>query len=120
LSSREFGARVEAEARGYLEARGLKLVRRNYHCKFGEIDLVMLDGEIVVFVEVRYRANNKFGAGFETISTAKQRRLITTAGSFLARHRRLSRRCCRFDVVSVTGGNYHLHFLWIRNAFQKP
>ncbi|MCZ6643808.1 MAG: YraN family protein [Gammaproteobacteria bacterium] len=120
MNTSEVGAWAEHEAQGYLEARGLKLVRRNYRCKFGEIDLVMMDGDIVAFVEVRYRANTKFGAGFETVSYTKQRRLITAAGSFLSRHRRFSRRCCRFDVVSVTGGNCNLHFLWIRDAFQKP
>lgn len=119
LTTSEVGAWAEREAQDYLETHGLKFVKRNYRCRSGEIDLVMLDGDIIVFVEVRYRASDHFGAGFETITNAKRRRLIAAASSFLARHPRFSKRCCRFDVVSVTGRNYHLHFLWIRDAFQN-
>ena len=120
MTTSEVGAWAESEAQRYLETRGLKFVKRNFHCKFGEIDLVMLDGDIIVFVEVRYRANDRFGTGFETITNAKQRRLATTPGSFLARHHRLSNRCARFDVVSITGRNYHPSLMWIRDAFQNP
>ena len=119
MTTSEVGAWAENEAQSYLETHGLKIVKRNYRCRSGEIDLVMLDGDLIVFVEVRYRASNHFGAGFETVTSAKRRRLIAAASSFLARHRRFSKRCCRFDVVSVTGRNYRLRFLWIRDAFQN-
>ena len=118
MTTSEIGTWAESEARHYLETHGLKFVKRNFRCKSGEVDLVMLDGDIIVFVEVRYRSSSQFGAGFETITNTKQRRLITAASLFLVRHRRFSKHCCRFDVVSVSGRNYHPHLLWIRDAFQ--
>ena len=89
---------------------------RNYRARVGEIDLIMLDGEELAFVEVRYRSRVDFGAGADTVDLRKQRRLALTARHFLA-HRDSDNLPCRFDVVSVTKTNYGLRFEWIRNAF---
>jgi len=82
----------------------------------GEIDLIMLDGDELAFVEVRYRSRADFGAGADTVDLRKQRRLARAAEHFLAHHDS-DNPPCRFDVVSVAKTNYRLRFEWIRNAF---
>ncbi len=99
------------------------LVTRNFHSSRGEIDLIMLDDELLVFVEVRYRGGGAFTNPAESISRRKRKRIIATAHYFLFCHREHARRRCRFDVVSVTRRNYApssadtVQFEWIRNAF---
>lgn len=90
----------------------LKLIARNHRCKFGEIDLIMRDGAVLVFIEVRYRRSSRFGAPAATVDARKQRRLATAA-----RHYLMTNPCqlaCRFDVVAISGQD---HIQWIRNAF---
>ena len=70
--SRPGGAEAEDLACAWLQARGLRLLERNYRSRRGEIDLIMQDGEQLVFVEVRYRASNRYGSAAESITSAKQ------------------------------------------------
>ena len=79
------GEAAEEAALRWLEQQGLGLVTRNYRCKAGEIDLVMQDGESLVFVEVRYRRHAGFGSAAESVGTAKQRRLRLAAEHYLQR-----------------------------------
>lgn len=97
----------------FLERRGLKIVTRNYRCRFGEIDLVAESGATLVFVEVRARASGAYGGAAESITGAKRRRLIAAARHYLAARR--ERRACRFDVVLLTGSRTEPE--WIANAF---
>lgn len=113
---RASGLRAERAALWYLRCRGLRLVARNYRTRNGEIDLIMRDGAMLVFVEVRLRNRIEFGDGAASVGPAKQRRLIRTAEQFIARHA-ANRVRCRFDVVSVHKPHYRLHLKWIRNAF---
>jgi putative endonuclease len=110
------GRRGEREALSFLQARGLRLVETNYRCRAGEIDLVMTQGETLVFVEVRVRASRRFGGAAASVTPTKQRRLYAAA-----RHYLLSRRGhtgpARFDVVALEGGAAP-H--WIPNAFDAP
>jgi Holliday junction resolvase-like predicted endonuclease len=73
--TRAAGGRWEREAEVYLHCQGLKTLARNFNCRVGEIDLVMEDGECLVFAEIRYRKNNRFGSGAETVTRSKQGRL---------------------------------------------
>lgn len=111
------GAAAEQAACDYLIAQGLKLEQRNYRCRGGELDLVMRQGDTLVFVEVRYRSNPRFGGAAASIDTAKQRKLLLAATTFLAEHR-LSNHPCRFDVVTVTPHNGELDLQWIPNAIE--
>lgn len=77
----------------------------------------MEDGGCVVFVEVRYRASDRWGGGLESIVPVKRRRLVNTARSFLKKHPTLSRRACRFDVVAITGEHRDPTIRWVRHAF---
>jgi putative endonuclease len=106
------GAEKERLARAFLERRGLQLVTSNYRCRRGEIDLVMRDGGVLVFVEVRFRSTDLFGTPAETVGTRKQRRLAAAAAHYLQRHR--TRLPCRFDVLAI--GNRD-QIDWIRDAF---
>jgi putative endonuclease len=96
----------------------LRLLARNYRCRFGEIDLVMAEQREIVFVEVRFRRNADFGSGFETVTRAKQRKLLATARAYLARYASDSA-VCRFDVVSVTQRNYAPVHFWLKDAFEQ-
>lgn len=110
------GQWAEERAVEHLENAGLRLLTRNFRCRLGELDAVMADGSTVVFVEVRYRASDRYGDGLESVTHAKQRKLIGAARAWLARHA-AAEPPCRFDVVSVTKRNYLPHILWIRDAF---
>ncbi len=114
--ARARGEAIEQLAAAWLTARGLVLLATNQHAKGGELDLVMRDGEVLVFVEVRHRADTRHGHPLETITPTKQRRLIRAARFYLQRNR-LS--CpCRFDVLAVTGLAPHLEYDWVANAFE--
>jgi len=91
------GAAAEAIAAEFLQARGLVVVKRNYRCRGGEIDIIARDGATLVFVEVRLRSSSAFGGARESITSAKRRRLKFAAGLFLAGLRREP--ACRFDAV---------------------
>ena len=88
---------------------------RNFRRRGGEIDIVMIDGDAVVFVEVRYRRSAAFAAPDLTVDARKQRKLIRTAALFAAAHRRLANHVMRFDVVAVEEGPA---IRWIRDAFR--
>lgn len=107
------GAQAENLACAHLESSGLELVTRNYRCPQGEIDLVMNDGETLVFVEVRYRNSTAFGSPAETIDRRKQERLRAAASHYLMKH--AIDRACRFDVVALSGRQARIE--WLRDAF---
>jgi putative endonuclease len=110
---RATGDRFEGAARAFLEERGLRLVRANFLCRHGEIDLVMRDGETVVFVEVRYRCNGAFGGALGSVTAAKRRKLVSAAHLWIAWHPHDARRPCRFDVLAFEGDGVE----WVRGAF---
>jgi putative endonuclease len=109
----ERGAQAEEAAAKFLTDRGLRLLERNYRCRFGEIDLVMSDGRTTVFVEVRYRRNNTFGGSVESVTTAKRKKLLLAARHYMAAKKEFPD--CRFDAVLLTGDTHEIQ--WIENAF---
>lgn len=118
VNTRQRGHRWELVAEAFLCRRGLQTLSRNYSCRFGEIDLVMLDGPVLVFVEVRYRRSERYGSGADSVTHAKQRRISAVAQQFLGCHGAHGRQPCRFDVVSIRGGNEGAEIDWIRDAFE--
>lgn len=111
------GAAGEATALKHLQEHGLTLVVRNYRCKAGEIDLVMLDGATLALIEVRFRADRRFGGAAASVTWRKQQRLIYAAEHLLLTHSHLRRYPARFDVVALSPGSGGLHIEWIKNAF---
>lgn len=108
------GALWEGRARAYLERRGLRLLAANFHCRGGEIDLIMQHGAVVVFVEVRQRSAGSHGGAAASVTPAKQRRLLRAAQAWLRRYRQAPP--CRIDVVAIDGDAID----WLRNAVQAP
>ena len=111
------GAAFEARAAAWLTARGLKLLASNYSCRGGEIDLVMRDAQTVVFVEVRYRRDDRYGGAAASVDARKQARIICAARHYLVRHSRYADAACRFDVVAMSGDAQCPHIDWIEGAF---
>lgn len=115
---KDAGAAAERAARNFLEARGLRLILRNYRCRGGELDLVMLDGTTLALIEVRYRASDAYGGAAASVTWHKQRRLSLAARHLLTTHGRLRGYRARFDVIAVTGGHgAPLRLDWIKDAF---
>jgi putative endonuclease len=119
---RALGAAIEAAARAHLARSGLREVATNANYRFGELDLVMLDGAghdaALVFVEVRYRRNSRFGGGAASVDAHKRRRIVRAAQAFLAAHPRLASLACRFDVIEADGDPGAPRFNWLRDAFR--
>ncbi len=103
----------------YLTKQGLKTVCRNFRSPRGELDVVMDDGTAIVFVEVRYRKQIRFGSGAESVNHTKQAKLIATALYFLQQHPKYHNRPTRFDVVSITQQTHQAEIDWIKDAFQN-
>jgi putative endonuclease len=95
-----FGDVGEREAARYLRKKGYRIRQARMRNRLGEIDLIALDGETIVFVEVKSRSTAAQGAPHEAVTADKQRRLTNAALAYLKRHRLLERPC-RFDVVSI-------------------
>lgn len=115
---RAAGAVFEQRACTELQRAGLTLLARNYTTRYGELDLVMLDGDTVVFVEVRHRLGASRGDAAASVNQAKQSKLIRTAELWLAQHPRYALRPCRFDVVSYDGPAERASMQWWRQAFE--
>ena len=106
------GSLAEDRALAFLLGHGLKLCTRNYSCRTGEIDLVLMDGKTLVFVEVRMRRNRDFGGAAESITARKQARLIAAARHYLAGMKSVP--ACRFDAVLIEADREPD---WIKDAF---
>lgn len=115
---RRLGAAVEAAAREHLTDAGLQPVAANANYRLGELDLVMLDRDTLVFIEVRYRRDDRFGGGAASVDFRKQRKLVRAAQLFLQRHPRYTDGPCRFDVVEAEGDPSAPRLNWLRDAFR--
>ena len=113
LNRTSLGRLAEDRALVYLQQQGLVCVTRNYACRYGEIDLVMNDGPLLVFVEVRLRKNSNFGGAAASVDSVKQQRLWRTAEHYLMRYRRQP--ACRFDLVAIDGDTLD----WIRAVINR-
>jgi putative endonuclease len=115
---RAAGAQFEQRARRDLERAGLTLLSQNYTTRHGELDLVMRDGDTIVFVEVRYRRSASHGDAAASVTRSKQVKLILAAQHWLAAHPRQATAPCRFDVVSYDGVGEAIKQTWLRGAFE--
>jgi putative endonuclease len=112
------GKQQEDKALLYLQQQGLTLLAQNEAFAGGEIDLIMLDKNQLVFIEVRYRKNSAFGGAAASVSYQKQQKMRNTAGLYLARHYPKQPPACRFDVIAMSGDTAKPDINWIRNAFE--
>ncbi len=116
---RQVGDQAETIALKYLCKHGLEPIEKNYLAKTGEIDIIMLDKfeQTLVFVEVRYRQNTRFGSATDTVDYNKQVKLIRTAQHYLQKHIKYQDFVCRFDVVGVESDLKYPQISWIKDAF---
>ena len=112
--ARTVGQDAERLALRFLKKKGLTPVTQNYRCRLGEIDLVMLNRDCLVFVEVRFRIANRFASARLSVDSHKQRKIIKTAAVFLSQNRHYALHTVRFDVVAVNKESIE----WIRDAFR--
>lgn len=113
MNRRKVGTEYENRAAAYLEAGGYRILHRNYRCRLGELDLVALDGEVLVFVEVKYRSGRGRGGALEAVDPGKQKILGKTASFYLMKEYGTMDVPCRFDVVGIDGEK----ICHIRDAF---
>ncbi len=111
------GRRAESLAFRYLRDRGHETVARKFRSRGGEIDLIMLDGACLTFIEVRSRRSAQFTRPASTVDARKQRKLVGTAAMFVARHERFASHTMRFDIVSIEG-TARPTIRWICDAFR--
>ena len=115
-SKQALGREGERLAELFLKQKGYQLVQRNYRCRGGEVDLIVLDRRIVVFVEVKTRTDHEFGNPLEAVAPRKQRRMILAAQLFL-HEKKLHERDARFDVVGISWPGSKPVVEHIENAF---
>jgi putative endonuclease len=113
---RTTGQRFEDCALHYLQAQGLQLLERNFLCPMGEIDLIMRDAEMLVFIEVKYRKHSSHGLSVEQVGASKRKKLVNSALLYLSQHKHYAAMPCRFDVVGISPGEPQPAINWIRNA----
>ena len=108
------GAAAEDAAARHLSASGCRVLARNARYREGELDLVVRERDVVVFVEVRLRTGERFGGARASVDMFKRKRLARAAQHWLAEHYGDRWPACRFDVVTVDGNGT---IDWIRDAF---
>ncbi|MDO4998332.1 MAG: YraN family protein [Neisseria sp.] len=104
------GIAAENRALAFLEAQGCRLHERNWHCPFGEIDLIVQQGKTLIFVEVKYRKNNNFGGAAYSISPSKLAKMSRSAEHYL-QSKKLNLDC-RLDAVLIEGDGEPV---WLHN-----
>jgi putative endonuclease len=112
---RTIGTEYEKIAETFLNQQGFKTFARNFYSRFGELDLVMLQQDTLLFVEVRYRKNSYFGTAIETVTASKQQKLLKTAKYFLLKHPQFQQHACRFDIIGISPVDGAIN--WLENAF---
>ncbi len=117
-TSHSRGKATEEFAKQYLIKQGLTFIDNNVHCRQGEIDIIMRDNDIFVFVEVKYRKNNNFGGAISAVSQSKQNKIRHCVAFFLQKANLNEYNTpCRFDVVALDGDINQPQVTWLKNAF---
>ena len=115
MDRRQIGMDAENRAADFLAAAGLTVLRRNYRCRLGELDIVARHGPLLVIAEVRCRSRDDFGGAAASVTSAKQRRIVQATRHLLMRHPPLAQLSIRFDVLTVNADQTRV--TWLRGAF---
>lgn len=113
MNKRIIGKEKEELAAKFLARQGVKILEKNFSCRMGEIDLIGLDGDCIVFVEVKYRTNTDYGYPQEAVSINKRRKIVLVSGYYRMRNDLGDGTNFRFDIVSILGDKIR----WDKNAF---
>ena len=112
------GQAAENIAAGFLRAKGLEILERNFLRRLGDLDIVARDGDILVIAEVRTRASNRYGGAAASVDARKQQRIIRAASQLLQQRKDLARLRVRFDVIAVSNmDGEQPRIEWIQHAF---
>jgi putative endonuclease len=118
ITTTQTGKITEDFVSEYLILQNLTLIDQNFHSRHGEIDLIMLDGNTYVFIEVKYRKNNKYGGSLVAVSYSKQQKLRLCAKYYLQQNQLNEYNTpCRFDIVALEGDIQNPNINWLKNAF---
>ncbi|MBO6159617.1 MAG: YraN family protein [Firmicutes bacterium] len=109
------GSVYEERAAEWLEEQGLIILERNFRCRQGEIDLIALDEDVLVFVEIKYRRTRNTGFAIEAVNPRKQAVIRRVAQYYLLKKRKSENVPCRFDVLGFDGARV----TWIKNAYEE-
>lgn len=113
-NKRKIGTAYEKKAVLFLQEKGYEILESNFQCRQGEIDIIAQNGRYLVFIEVKYRQNERGGLPEEAVGREKQKKIIQTAKYYLYRKGLSEETPCRFDVVGILGEKIRL----IQNAFE--
>lgn len=117
MSAIATGKEHEILAVEYLTKANLQVLHRNFRSKLGEIDIIAHDGLYLVFIEVRYRQHEKFGNAAESVTFAKQQKIVRAAQFYLQTHAWAQQLHCRFDVIAISNSIESPQIEWIKDAF---
>lgn len=112
---KQAGQNGETVAASFLEKEGVRILMRNFRCKFGEIDLIAKENDYFLIVEVKMRTSQRQGSGCEAVDRRKQRKICRTYDYFRMKYQISEYVPVRFDVVEVDKED---HCRWIQNAFE--
>lgn len=112
------GKEAETHAKGWLTQQGLTFVQQNYHSRYGEIDLIFTHKDVLIFIEVRRRSNQRFGGAAASVTRHKQQKILTCAEHFLVKHPAFQHYNCRFDVIAYEASPESGPPLWYKDAFR--
>ena len=118
MDTNQIGKDAETQARVFLQSQGLEPISQNYHCLYGEIDLIMLHQGILVFVEVRKRTSSHFGGAALSVTPRKQEKIALSAHAFLTEFNQYATHACRFDLVAFDGRSPQATPQWYKDAFR--
>lgn len=113
INKRETGKIYESKAVAFLQNKGYEIIERNYFTRYGEIDIIAKEDGYFVFIEVKYRKDNKSGSPESAVNSTKRRHMRQSALEYIVKKRGTDEVACRFDVVAFYGGHIHL----IKDAF---
>jgi len=117
VSKKNIGDKAESFALKYLKKQKLQFVEKNYYCKHGEIDLIMREGESLIFIEVRYRKQTHYGTAASTVNNRKLHKITKSIEDYLSKNN-LGYISCQIDVIGLEGNIQNPKITWIRNVMQ--
>ena len=117
MNKRSVGSCYESAAADFLMESGAKILKRNYRCRIGEVDIIALDQDYICFIEVKYRKDDTFGGPEAAVNFAKQRKISKVSAYYLLTNNMSEFSKIRYDVLTIDGtsGAFTIH--WNKNAF---
>lgn len=128
--AQQLGKWSEDYAKHQAQQQGFHCIAQNYRCRNGELDLILEQNHLLVFMEVKARSNTQYGQAIEMLTPQKQQRMMNAIAHFLAKHPQYENHDYRFDLFAIQfhqavqieqldlqQDNTFYHYEWIENAF---